>query len=251
MEIGEDNNALADFSLVENQLLANESLAVVAHELKAPLCLIRQLSLFLEDNLSSGDSKVRSYLKQITAVSDRGLRLANDLTRSGKLSQMTFELEPISPTETCRQVIQEMSGYYQINQRRIRLRTERRQHYLATANRELVKSILVNFCDNALHYADGNQPVEINVSLNKKKEKVRISVRDYGPRLPLDIWRSLKKRQPLQPQSIASRPMSSGLGLYLADQFAQAMKADIGAITHQDGATLYLDLNLSKQLSLL
>lgn len=232
-------------------LILDSSLLAIAHELKSPLCLVRQLSLFLGSEESLTQTEAKKYLRQIVAVSERGLRLANDLARVGNLEQLEFNLEPLSPTEVCRQVAEEMSGYYGINQKRLVVRSRQRQHYLAMANYDLLKSVLVNFCDNALHYADNRRPVEINISLHKKPQKIRIAVRDYGPRLPLKVWRSLKGRQPITPGSYSSRPLSSGLGLYLADQFASAMRANIGGIAHDDGATFFIDLDASKQLSLL
>ena len=232
-------------------LVLDSSLVAIAHELKSPLCLVRQLSLFLSGDESLSQKEARQYLQQIVAVSERGLRLANDLARVGNLEQLEFNLEPLSPTEVCRQVAEEMAGYYEINQKRLVVRSQQRRHYLAMANYDLLKSVLVNFCDNALHYADQKHPVEINISLHKRPQKIRIAVRDYGPRLPLKVWRSLKGRQPIVPGTQSSRPLSSGLGLYLADQFASAMQASIGGIAHDDGATFFIDLDTSKQLSLL
>ncbi len=230
---------------------ADASLLAVAHELKSPLCLIRQLSLFLENDTDISNDLRGDYLHQITVVSERALRLASDLSKVRNLNQMRFEMEPLSPAEICRQVAQEVEGYYHLNQKQLNLHVNQRKHYLVSANRDLLKSILINFCDNAMHYTDDNRPVEMSLSLHKESETVRVMVRDYGPRLPIKIWRSLKGRQPIIPQSVSSRPLSSGLGIYLASQFADVMKAEIGGIAHSDGATFYVDLKLSRQLSFL
>ena len=80
---------------------------------------------------------------------------------------------------------------------------------------------------------------------------VRIGVRDYGPAISSDMWRSLKEKLPTAPQSIHARPESSGLGLYIASQFADIMNGQIGITRHQDGATFYVDLQASRQMSLL
>ena len=229
---------------------SDATLLAMAHELKSPLCLIRQLSLFLENNeLPLADS--RRYLDQIALVSERGLRLVSDLSKVGQIDQLSFELEPLSPAEVCRQVAQEIAGFYQLNGRYLKLKVNQRQHYLATANYGLLKSILINFCDNALYYSDQSHPVEMSISLNKKLQKIRVAVRDRGPKLPKAVWRGLKGRQPIGLQKMSSRPLSSGLGIYLANRFAVAMNAEIGGVAHSDGATFYIDLNLSKQLSLL
>ena len=80
---------------------------------------------------------------------------------------------------------------------------------------------------------------------------VRIGVRDYGPALSSDMWRKLQKKLRSAPQPIQARPESSGLGLFIASQFAEAMNGRIGAIRHKDGATFYVELQASSQLQLL
>ena len=59
------------------------------------------------------------------------------------------------------------------------------------------------------------------------------------------------KKQKNKPVRAASRPQSSGLGIFIAQNFAEAMGAKIGVIRHRDGNTFYVDLNKSEQLSLL
>lgn len=229
--------------------LNQSSLLMAAHELKSPLALIRQLSLFLEESQAEISSiKTEKYLRQITLTSERALRLATDLTRAANLDQLELDFEPVNAIELCRQVETEMKSLYAMHQKRLVLRRKRGQ-YLAVADRELLKSILWQFCDNALFYAEVDHPVELSV--NHNGPYIRIGVRDRGPRLNSKIWRAIKQQNPLSPQAIAARPQSSGLGLCIAQRFAQAMSGKIDVIAHQDGVTFCVDLMISKQLSLL
>lgn len=59
-------------------------LVTAAHELKAPLALVRQLSLGIESGEYTGD-ELREVARQITLTSERALRLSADLTRSYRL----------------------------------------------------------------------------------------------------------------------------------------------------------------------
>jgi K+-sensing histidine kinase KdpD len=87
--------------------------------------------------------------------------------------------------------------------------------------------------------------------LNKGKI-IRLGVRDYGPALSSDMWRSLQgKIAGASTTPIHARPQSSGLGIYIAGKFADAMQGQIGVTRHRDGATFYIDLQASRQLSLL
>ncbi len=220
-----------------------------AHELKAPLALIRQLSLGLEQGSISHAERQR-VIRQIILTSERAIRLTSDLTRSVRLEDSLFELEPLNPKQLCEEVAHELAPLFAAKNKELRVETGRRQ-LLAVANRELLRRILLNFGDNALHYAGSDTPVVIHASSFKKGERVKIGVRDYGPAVPTDMWRRIKQQLGRAPQPLQNRPASSGLGLYIAGQFAEAMNGSIGAKRHRDGATFYVDLLASRQLKLL
>ena len=82
------------------------------------------------------------------------------------------------------------------------------------------------------------------------KDKVKIEIRDYGPMLPMDVWREMKRGWVKKPTSIAMRPGSSGLGLYIASKFSRYMNAKVGVVRHRDGTSFYVDLPVSTQASL-
>ncbi len=220
-----------------------------AHELKSPLALIRQLSLGLEQGTADTDTQCR-MLRQIILTSERGLRLTSDLTRTTRLEDSLFELEPVNSRQLCEEVAHELTPLYEARGRELRVVAGRRQ-LLAVANKDLLRRILINFSDNALHYADTNAPVLIQASTLRGGETVKLGVRDYGPAVPSDVWQRVKRHLGKAPVSLQSRPASSGLGLYISGQFAEAMHGSIGATRHRDGASFYVELLASKQLKLL
>ena len=225
------------------------SLIAAAHELKAPLALVRQLSLMLEAGDLTRDEQKR-MLEQITLTSERALRLTSDLTRSTRLTDALFELEPINPQELCKDIVRDLTPLFAAHGRDVRL-VPRKHPLLLVANRDLLRRIILNFSDNALHYADANSVVRIQIQAFRGGQTIRLGVRDFGPALSSDMWKSLKTKLTNAPQSVHARPQSSGLGLYIASQFAEAMNGTIGVTRHRDGATFYVDLHASEQLSLL
>jgi signal transduction histidine kinase len=223
------------------------SLAVAAHELKSPLVLLRQLSF----ELASGDvsdTERQRIIDQMTHVTEKAIRLTSDLTRAESQSTL-FELAPVNPLDVARDVRGELDRLYKAHGRKLKVARVRHLPPVI-ANRDLLRRILLNFADNALHYGDIDGVVELQAQLIGERSSVRISVRDYGPHMPLKNWRklttSLESSQPVH-----ARPQSSGLGLYISNQFAQSMGGHIGAIRHQDGASFYVELPVSHQLSLL
>ena len=232
----------------DNLLLGGSSaFLAAAHELKAPLALVRQLSLMLESSTVSEAERQR-MLRQITLTSERALRLTTDLTKTARLQDALFELEPINPQQLCKDIVHELSPLFAAQGRTISVKN-RRQQPLLVANRDLLRRILLGFSDNALHYTVEQGRVELQTQA-LDNDMIRVGVRDYGPSIPNSVWRNVMNSL-RQPQEMHNRPQSSGLGLYIASQFAETMNGSIGAIRHRDGATFYVDMHASRQLSLL
>jgi signal transduction histidine kinase len=220
-----------------------------AHELKSPLALVRQLSLVLEDeSLPTGERQ--RLLSQIRLTSERALRLTGDLTRAARLEDAMFELEPINPWQLCDDIVRELTPLFAAHDRKLIIRP-RKHPLLLVANRDLLRRIVMNFSDNALHYSEAGAAVELQIQALQAGKTIRVGVRDFGPALSSDMWRSLQDKLATAPQAIHARPQSSGLGLYIAGMFAEAMQGSIGVTRHRDGATFYVDLQASRQLSLL
>lgn len=223
-------------------------LVTASHELKGPLALIRQLSLALESGVGDEAERQR-ILRQITLVSERALRLTTDLTRAARLEDSLFDMEPINPIQVCEDVAHELTPLYKAKGKQLQL-ASRSRPVLVVANRDLLRRIILNFGDNALHYTAEDTPVELRV-VRMGRETIRIGVRDYGPALPADVWQTIQRRLGTDRQAVHARPQSSGLGLYVAGQFAEAMQGKVGATRHRDGSTFYVDMRASTQLRLL
>jgi K+-sensing histidine kinase KdpD len=224
-------------------------LVTAAHELKSPLSLVRQLALGLEaGNIDAAEQD--RMLRQIVLTSERALRLTTDLSRSSRLEDSIFDLEPINPQQLCEEVAHELSPLYAARGRQIQVASHHRS-MLVVANHDLLRRIMLNFGDNALHYTDSSEPVQLRARMYDKGTRIRLGVRDYGPAVPIDAWQRLQDSLGTNTQVLHSRPQSSGLGLYVAGQFASAMHGRIGATRHRDGATFYVDIDASTQLSLL
>ena len=218
---------------------------VAAHELEAPFDLLRQLAFSLD--YVDGKEDIKRVQSKMIDVSDRAIRQIQDLTKIGRLEDGLFEMEPVAVRAVCDDVIEELRYLFRFNHRDLKIEYRNRSR-LVNANRDLLYSIIYNFCLNAVHYSDQETRSELVIS--DKNDKVRIDIRDYGPSLPIDVWRSLKKGWIEKPTSIAMRPGSSGLGLYIASKFSQYMNADVGAVRHRDGTSFFVELSPSRQASL-
>ena len=230
----------------ETGLFMMPDVIAVVHELKSPLASMRQMALLLE-SAEPSQEEARLYAHRMRLTSERALRLVSDMTRATRLDDALFACEPVNAVALCDDVAMQMQALYAARGRHLEVARQRRAP-LAVANRELLRRILINFTDNALHYAPESGVVRLDVTASRGGDRIRIGVRDYGPGVAKDIWRRLSGGEPA---IISRRPESSGLGLYLSKQFADAMGAHVGVTRHQDGASFYVELVGSAQMSLL
>ena len=220
-----------------------DGILVAAHELKAPLTVLRQLALTL-DGATMRDDEIRD---EMVCVSERAIKQVNDLTKIKKLNDGLFEMEPVVVRGVCDDVTRELMYLFKFNRRDLFVKYSNRSR-LVTANAELLRSVVYNFLLNAVHYSGEGARAELNVS--ETRGKIKIAIRDYGPMLPSDVWREMKRGWVEKPTSVAMRPGSSGLGLYIASKFSRYMHADVGAVRHRDGTSFYVSLPVSKQATL-
>ncbi len=256
-----------------------DSILVVAHELKAPLSLLRQLAFSMD--LTADESSRRCISNQMITVSERALRQVNDLTKIAHLEDGLFEMTPVSVRGVCDEVLREILPLSRHEKRNLHFAYNNKSR-LAIANHELLYSIIYNFCTNAIRYSDAETQSLLTIAdvssahsvasrtdkthsaapcsvtschvashpTTSSKDRIRISIRDFGPALPVQVWRQVRRGFIDRPMSVARRPGSSGLGLYISSQFAKHMNAELGAIRHRDGTSFYVELPISEQASL-
>ncbi|HEY0965425.1 MAG TPA: HAMP domain-containing sensor histidine kinase [Candidatus Saccharimonadales bacterium] len=215
------------------------SSSILAHELKSPLALIRQLTFELESSeLSLGERD--ELARQIRLTSERALRFASDIANTGRRQQELFNTAPLSSSVVCLQVVQEIQPLYKAHGRSFDFNKKSRD-YLAVANPDLLHRILMNFADNALEYSDPSSVVEVYTTLLRKRDRVRFGVRDRT---------SLHGRKNAGAKPSQLPYDRHGLGLMIAQEFAGAFGGKIGTTRHRDGNSFYVDLMISKQLKL-
>jgi signal transduction histidine kinase len=221
--------------------------AAAAGELNAPLVLLRQLSLALADQGLSASER-QKLTERMTLTAERALRITRRLSFHSDAPQL-LALEPVNAVTLCQEVVHELAPLFKAHGHAIAVQP-RSKIPLLIADRELLRRVLVGFGDNALHYGSDKHPVRLTIA--QHDNHVRVGVRDYGPAVPTDIWQRLEGR--IQRRSVvplARRPQTSGVGLIAARKLTEMMGGTIGVIRHRDGATFYVDMRVSGQMSLL
>ncbi len=229
-------------------------MVAAAHELKAPLVLIKHLAQSLSDPSSIDANQQWDYLQRIQMTADRSLRFVQHLTLSYRLqtdksnAPFDFVLEPLSMNKICTDALDEMMPYAKQHKQQLKLSGLHCPH-LVLANADILHDIVINLIDNAIQHSPSGNVVEVMAEC--RGEQVRLAVHDNGGGVTASELKSLRKNIGKQPQPISGRSGTSGLGLYIVQQFAQAMGGNLGLGRSTEGTTFFVDLLRSKQLSLL
>ena len=225
-------------------LFAMPSLLAAAHELKAPLVLMRQLALEMEEASGGSDTG-----RRLRFTSERSLRLVTNLTKTARLEDSLFDLEPVEVQSLCADVAHELAPLAKEFGQTIVLDLPRTS-LVSVAQRDLLHALLIGLCDNAIAHNNAGASVTLSARLNDGR--VEVSVRDQGTSLAPTQLKQLRTRLGKTVQPMGGRPRSSGLGLWIASQFAEAMSSTIGSVAHRrrEGMSFYVSLPRSRQLSL-
>jgi signal transduction histidine kinase len=211
------------------------------HDMKAPISLLRQLGLSLD--LEMSDRERRETAREIVATSERALAQVEDLLKVARLDGAMFYTEPVSAISVAAEAAANSKSYFADGALRVKRLAPRGR--LVAANRELLGSILGNFLTNAAKHSE-----EAEIFVKDSGGKTRIGTRDFGPGVSKAIFEAVNGGMK-EPLMSATRPGSSGIGLYVAGRFAEFMGGRIGVIRHRDGASFYVELPLSRQMELL
>lgn len=227
-----------------------QSLVAAAHELKTPLAIIAHLAAALEDESLLTPQQRRESLQRIQLSAERTMRLIQGLATSYRLNEqqlsLALNLQPINITQVCEEVAHEITPFAQAHRQSLQLRLGARAQ-LVVGNHELLHSVLFNLLDNALRHTP--QETSVRMHLRRRSELVRVCVHDSGPGIQPSDMAQLRQRLGTHMQPIVTRSSGSGLGLYIAQQFAGAMGGRIGVGKVKSGADFHVDLLHSRQLS--
>lgn len=220
-------------------------LIAAAHELKAPLVVMRQLAMELGE---TDDPLLRRQISQQLRLSiERSLQLTELLTQASRLRAAGLHCEPIAVMPFMEEILHEMTPLARALGQRLQLRSTRGP--LMLTERQLLQAVIISLIDNALQHNSTEAPVE--VAVGRRGDFCRIEISDHGPRLTRTAFEAIKNRLGKSPQPVAHRPRSSGLGLLIAEALAQEMAGhlEVGQ-RRQAGLCVTFTGPISRQLGL-
>lgn len=189
----------------------------VSHEMRTPLTTIKLYAEMLSQDLIPEVEKKKDYLNTIIGEADRLTRLIENVLDYAKISgrRREYRMERIEVSSAIEEAIVSLKGA--IEQNGVFIETSFFPSEILADRDSLVQS-LVNLIGNAIKYAGGR----ILVQIREEERETAISVRDWGPGIPLKEQRKIFQPFYRIGNELTRTASGSGLGLSLVREYAKA-----------------------------
>ena len=197
--------------------------ASVTHELKTPLTAISGYAELIENKMATKGQEI-IFAGEIRKNSDRLLTLINDIIRLSELdhAELSTEFENIDLYV----VAQECAEILQVNaaRRGIELVLEGSE-CLIRGNRDMLRELIENLCQNAIRY--NNEGGRVHVFVGQKDGCAILSVSDNGIGIPKEHQERVFERFYRVDKSRSKATGGTGLGLAIVKHIVAIHEATI------------------------
>lgn len=176
-DIIKDNINKMALELSKSEMLKNDFIANVSHEIKTPLSVIMTYAKSLENPSLDDDTKSK-YLKNLHLACDRLNTLITNILKLNKLENQ--KLMPVIEKFNLSELVSSRLIQYLdlIEKKEIELNCDIEEDLFITSSESYIEIILNNLISNAVKFTETHG--EIYVSLKKQNKEFIIKVQDTG-----------------------------------------------------------------------
>ena len=219
----------------------------VSHELKTPIALIQGYSEGLIENVNSNDKDRKFYAEVILDESNKMDKLVKQLLELMKLEygKREFNNTTFDIIELEKEVVRKSKVI--LDEKKINVKFEGRKRAEVLADDFYIEQVITNYITNAIKHAkeeNGEKVIKITNKVDKKNNKLRVSVYNTGDKLEdeqiLRVWNRFYKAD----ESRNRNDGGVGIGLSLVKAIMNNYGNAYGVENKENGVEFYFELNL-------
>ncbi|KFN04254.1 HAMP domain protein [Bacillus clarus] len=268
-ELGELSNSLNDMSINLQQALfdlqkANQQLkndiekereierkrreffAIVAHELKTPLTVMKGYLEGMIYNIGPYQNRDQ-YLKKNHQIIESMEHLVREILSMSKLEQHTFKLqvEEVIFSELIGKITKDLEFF--ASQKDIQIIKQIDSDLLVYTDYVLLEKACKNIIHNAVMYSPNNEKVYIKLTQDSKQNHIQMQVMNTGVKIKEENIQHIFKPFYRIEKSRNRNTGGSGLGLYIVKQIFEALGINYSINNVEHGVQFFINIPLSKQ----
>lgn len=222
----------------KNEKIKQEFTAMLIHELRAPLTVIKSSSDLIINRFSElKEAKIKEMLKGIISSAEGLLGLVGDLLDTSKIEMNKIQL--FKDVVTLNSFIEEKVGFFesQINDKGLKLEKGFDNNIQELSiDQNKFTSVINNFMSNAIKYTkDGS----IKIMTKLDNGKINIDFMDTGQGIPDEIKAKLFNKFVQLENSIKNKSKGTGLGLVVAKGIIEAHGGTVTILDNKPKGTIF------------
>ncbi len=223
-----------------------EFLSNVTHELKTPIALIQGYAEGLKDNVNE-DPESREFYCEV--IIDEAMKMNKMVKKLLSLNQLEVgtaqpEIEHFDLVPLVRSVLASTEILFQQKQITLNLYTD--ETVYVWADEYMMEEVFTNFISNAINHVSGR--MQIDVSLRREGDKVRLSVFNTGDMIPEEalsqVWVKFYKVDKARTREYGG----SGIGLSIVKAIMELHRQNYGVFNREDGVEFWIELDGGENL---
>jgi len=233
-EIGDLTDALNDMSLKisQNEKMKSEFISSVSHELRTPLTAINGWGeTILDDGLTDDPEQLRRGIRVIVNESRRLSNMVEELLEFSKMEdgRFTLQIEDVDLQAELEDAIFTYQELFRQDGIALEYHPGDGDLPLIRGDSERLKQVFCNVLDNAAKHGGAGR--RIDAAVDRDEERIRITVRDYGPGIPDEELPFVKQKF----YKGSSKARGSGIGLAVCDEIIRLHDGSFGIDNAEGG----------------
>ncbi|WP_343630905.1 ATP-binding protein [Fluviicola sp.] len=231
---------LANARMKENDLLKDEFLYTVTHEMRTPLTSIKAMSELLSDEEDAMPEEIKKeFLNTILKESNRMTRLISQVLdlenfESGK-HQLIIDKVDIS--ELIQHCLQSLDGVFKQNNIQVCIDVEDSLPELY-ADSDRITQVVLNLLANAAKYCD-KESGKVWVDVARNGSVLQVKIADNGPGVIPELREIIFEKFFQAKNQTMRKPKGSGLGLAISKKIIQLHEGKIGVSTNEPEGSVF------------
>lgn len=224
--------------------MRKEFLSNVSHELKTPIALIQGYAEGLHENINDDPESQNFYCEVII---DEAGKMNNMVKKLLTLNQLecgndVVTMERFDVSALVHNYIQ--SAQILTKQNEIEVRVSEYEPVFVWADEFKTEEVFMNYFSNAVNHCGGKKVIDVKLEL--KENKVRISVFNTGEPIPEDaiehLWEKFYKVDKARTREYGG----SGVGLSIVKAIMESMNQQYGVANYTNGVLFWFELETVK-----
>lgn len=201
--------------------LKTEFVSLASHQLRSPLTAIKgYTSMLIEGDYGDIQPEAKKTIEKVMESSNNLTLVVEDLLNVSKIESggMKYEMVNFDFADLARDTAEELSVTAEKKNLKLINNVPVDKKYIINGDKEKLRQVLINLIDNSMKYTKEGQ---IDVSLEKKDNKIILSIKDTGVGISKEAIGSLFQKFS-RGEGAKLNSSGSGLGLYLVKEIVKA-----------------------------